>query len=276
MVVLDKAVWYIESRIGAPLPLAELARLAGVSPWHLVRLFQAAVGLSPMAYQRARRLSEAAKALANGDSDILTVALDAGYGSHEAFTRAFSACFGQLPSSVRAAGDTQSLKLMEPLVMDKNMIIDVAPPQLRERAAFRVVGLSVRCTFETNAVISKLWPKFNQREREVPEPVKGAAYGVCCDMQPDGHFRYVAGFESRAKHVPDGLDFVDLPAGRYAVFQHVGHISGFNKTVYTIWNKALPDAGLEPAGRPDFELYDHRYHDATCDGIVEIWIPING
>ena len=42
-----------------------------------------------MRYMRGRRLSEAARVLANGGADILTVALDFGYGSHEAFTRAF-------------------------------------------------------------------------------------------------------------------------------------------------------------------------------------------
>ena len=72
-----------------------------------------------------------------------------------------------------------------------------------------------------------------------------------------------------------GMDFVDIPASRYAVFTHSGHISDFPKTVYTIWNKYLPDAGLEPAGTPDFELYDRRFDPDTGRGDVEIWIPIS-
>jgi AraC-like DNA-binding protein len=51
---------------------------------------------------RGRRLSEAARVLANGGPDILSVALDFGYGSHEAFTRAFRDQFGLTPESVRA------------------------------------------------------------------------------------------------------------------------------------------------------------------------------
>jgi len=274
MGVLEKAIWYLELNIERPLTLAELAGLCAVSPWHLSRLFQATVGLAPMSYLRARRLTIAAEALAQGDREILPVALDAGYNSHEAFTRAFAGCFGVLPSTVRQARTTCNLPLMEPWTMRKDMIVDLAAPEIRQRGAFRVTGPSTRCTFETNSVISRLWNDFNQRCDEIPSPVPGVCYGVCCDMEADGHFRYVAGLESKAAHTPDGLDAVEIPASRYAVFKHVGHISDFNKTVYTVWNKALPDAGLTPAKTPDFEVYDDRFDPKTCSGTVEIWIPL--
>jgi AraC family transcriptional regulator len=59
-----------------------------------------------MRYVRGRRLTEAAKVLSDGAPDILTVALDAGYGSHEAFTRAFRDQFG-----VKVAGDGYARRL---------------------------------------------------------------------------------------------------------------------------------------------------------------------
>ena len=70
------------------------------------------------------------------------------------------------------------------------------------------------------------------------------------------------------------MDDVSIPAGRYAVFTHSGHISDLPKTVYTIWNKSLPDAGLNTREAPDFELYDCRFDPLTGRGDVEIWIPI--
>jgi len=45
---------------------------------------------SVMRYVRGRQLTEAARCLASGAPDILAIALEAGYGSHEAFTRAFA------------------------------------------------------------------------------------------------------------------------------------------------------------------------------------------
>jgi len=99
----QKALWYIESHLGKALTLDEIAAVAGISRFHMVRAFAAATGCSVMRYVRARRLTEAARALAAGAPDILSLALDADYGSHEAFTRAFRDHFGITPEAVRAA-----------------------------------------------------------------------------------------------------------------------------------------------------------------------------
>src|SRR5437879_9210831 len=114
----QKALWYIEGHLDDALTLDKIAGIGGVSRFHMVRAFAAATGLSVMRYVRARRLSEAARALANGAPDILTLALDADYGSHEAFTRAFRDHFGLTPEAVRAATRLDSLKLQEPITMD--------------------------------------------------------------------------------------------------------------------------------------------------------------
>ena len=91
---VERALWFIENRISGDISLQAIAASAGVSSHHLARAFGAATGQSLMRYARGRRLSEAARSLAAGAPDILAVALDAGYGSHEAFTRAFREQFG--------------------------------------------------------------------------------------------------------------------------------------------------------------------------------------
>src|SRR6476646_4717369 len=122
----EKALWFIESHLGRELTLDEIAGIAGISRFHMVRSFAAATGLSVMRYVRARRLSEAARALAVGAPDILTLALDADYGSHEAFTRAFRDHFGVTPEAVRAASCVDKLKLQEPIQMDST-VVDTLP-----------------------------------------------------------------------------------------------------------------------------------------------------
>ena len=62
----QKALWFIESHLADALTLDEIAGVGGISRFHMVRAFGAATGLSVMRYVRARRLSEAARALANG------------------------------------------------------------------------------------------------------------------------------------------------------------------------------------------------------------------
>ena len=74
-----------------------------VSRSHLAHAFGTATGLSVMQYVRARCLSDAARVLAGGAPNILTVALDAGYNSHEAFTRAFRDRFEESPRACAIA-----------------------------------------------------------------------------------------------------------------------------------------------------------------------------
>src|SRR3569623_2804181 len=125
----QRALWYIESHLAEPMTLDEIAAVSGVSRCHIVRAFAAATGLSVMRYVRARRLTEAARNLANGAPDILRVVLEADYGSHEAFTRAFRDQFGTTPEAVRAATCTGHLKLQEPILMESTMSDTLKAPR---------------------------------------------------------------------------------------------------------------------------------------------------
>src|SRR5215475_14029899 len=70
----QKALWYVEGHLSNALTLDEIASVAGVSRFHMVRAFAEATGMSVMRYVRARRLTKAARALAKGAPDILTLA----------------------------------------------------------------------------------------------------------------------------------------------------------------------------------------------------------
>src|ERR1700680_4709857 len=137
----QKALWFIESHLADALTLDEIAGVAGISRFHMVRAFAAATGLSVMRYVRARRLSEAARALAGGAPDILNVALDADYGSHEAFTRAFRHHFGGTPETVRAATRLDTLSLREPIQMDSTLTDKLLAPRFVTGKPLLVAGL---------------------------------------------------------------------------------------------------------------------------------------
>ena len=117
---VGKALWYIDSHFAGDITLEEIARASGVSRFYLSRAFGEATGRSVMRYVRGRRLTNAARSLSAGASDILSVALEAGYGSHEAFTRAFRDQFGLTPETVRAQCHLGNLELVEPIKMDEN------------------------------------------------------------------------------------------------------------------------------------------------------------
>ena len=125
MGLVDDVSWCIESRLGEAVTLADLAARCGVPRHHLARAFVAATGCPVIRHYRGRCLTEAARTLAAGASSILEVALDAGYGSHEAFTRAFKDLFGCTPEEVRGRGHVDDLALVEPLAMPSTT--DAAP-----------------------------------------------------------------------------------------------------------------------------------------------------
>jgi len=166
--------------------------------------------------------------------------------------------------------------MREAMPLDETLIVELTPPRIEFRSAFLVTGLAQKFTFETNHGIPALWQEFSARADEIPARVGSVAYGVCFNGDGAGNFDYMAGMETGAA-VDGGVGFqtVELPAGKYVVFTHSGHISDFRKTAYTIWNKGLADAGVVQRGAPDFEVYDERFNGRTGQGEVDIWIPID-
>jgi AraC family transcriptional regulator len=273
----QKALWYIESHLAAPLTLDEIAGVAGVSRFHMVRAFAAATGFSVMRYVRARRLSEAARALAADAPDILALALDADYGSHEAFTRAFRDHFGVTPESVRAATCLDHLKLQEPILMDSTATDHLSPPRFETSKPLLVAGIGDRFSHENGAGIPGLWQRFHQTVADLPGRVGQVAYGVCCNGDDAGNFDYIAGVEvTDFSELPREFMRVRIPAQKYAVFTHHEHISTIRRTINAIWNHWLPASGFQVADAPNFERYDENFDPNTGNGGFEIWVPIKG
>jgi AraC family transcriptional regulator len=271
----QKALWFIESHLAGALTLDEIADVAGISRFHMVRAFAAATGLSVMRYVRARRLSEAARALAAGAPDILTLALDADYGSHEAFTRAFRDHFGVTPETVRALSRLDHLKLQEPIQMDSTLTDNLQPPRFETSTPLLVAGLGERYNHENGAGIPGQWHRFHQAVDDIPGRIGKVAYGVCCNGDDSGNFDYIAGVEVRDfSDLPRAFAKVRIPEQRYAVFTHSDHISTIRRTVNTIWNHWLPASGLKAADAPSFERYDANFDPLTGNGGLEIWVPV--
>jgi AraC family transcriptional regulator len=274
---IEAALWFIENHLGQDLSLDEIARVAGVSRFQLLRAFGMATGRTVMVYVRGRRLTEAARKLAAGAPDILKLALDSGYGSHEAFTRAFRDQFGITPEKVRSEGSLARLTLVEPIRMDRSLIVPLDPPRFEERPAFLIAGLSGRYTFETNHGIPAQWQRFNAEFNGHIPNVRNAGvyYGLSHNFDDDGHFDYACGQEvAKFADVPEPLARISIAAHRYAVFTHAGHISMIGRTHYTIWATWARESDHAPVEMLNFELYDERFDPMTGNGAVEIWVPV--
>lgn len=92
---------FIQKNLDEELPLEQYARVAHFSPYHFHRIFRGMVGESLQEHIRRLRLERAATRLKRTDRSVLEIALEAGYETHEAFTRAFRTFSGVSPSHFR-------------------------------------------------------------------------------------------------------------------------------------------------------------------------------
>jgi AraC family transcriptional regulator len=272
---VGKALWFIESHLGNTFALDDVANVAGVSRYHMTRAFADVTGLSLMQYARGRRLTEAARALAGGATDILSVALDAGYGSHEAFTRAFREQFALTPEAVRKDGHLHGIKPLEPMLMEETVRALAPPVRFEHGNVLLIAGLVQRYTCETSAGIPLQWQRFVPHLGNVPGQIGRAAFGVRWNGDEEGNFDYLCGVEvSDFSGLPPELAHVRVPEQKYAVFSHREHISTIRSTWVTIWNTWLPASGHELVDAPDFERYGPEFDPRTGAGGFEIWVPI--
>ncbi len=99
---VQSALW-IDAHAAEPLDLQTMARRAGLSPYHYLRLFSSSLGVTPHQYLVRRRLGRAAQLLADEDRAVTGVALDAGFADLSNFVRSFHRAAGVSPRGYRRA-----------------------------------------------------------------------------------------------------------------------------------------------------------------------------
>jgi AraC family transcriptional regulator len=276
MSLAAKVVWMIERNLGNELSLTDIADGCGVSKFHMARAFEARVGIPVMQYVRARRLSNAAERLAEGAADILSLALDTGYASHEAFSRAFKAQFDRTPEAVRKHGTTQELNMMKPAnVPDTASANGTLEPRIEKLGALTVVGLSRRQNLANAPAIPGQWQEFMTRYEEIDNKAETIPVSVTTDMDGEGNFLYLTGVVVTSAGTPaKGLVAQSIPAQTYAVFRHSGHTSETPKTYAAIWDQWVPQSGKVVSDGPWLEKHLPTFNTRTGLGGIEIWIPV--
>ena len=276
-----KAVLWAEENLAEDFSSGDLSGIACLSEYHFRRMFTVMTGISPGMYIKRRRLSRAANMLGHGDSRIIDIALQSGFDSQEAFTRAFKEMFQTTPAQYRKDGIVLS-SLMQPLIdqdylhhLMKGTITMV--PEIKTKEAFSVIGIGNDFVIGQTQGIPTMWDLFMKRRSEV-RATGAVDYGICSkaqDKAASGSFHYTASTMTEpGADIPAGMEKISLHGGAYAVFTHKGHINQFEKTVEYVWKIWAPQNADRLAEGPDFEVYDERFDPQTSSGEVEIWVPV--
>jgi AraC family transcriptional regulator len=136
-------------------------------------------------------------------------------------------------------------------------------------------GLNNTYDGQSRANIPAQWQRFAPHIGKVPGQIGITSYGVCWNFKADCVFDYLSGVEvGESAKLPPDFTRVSLPARRYAVVTHDGHVSKLPQTIDTIWTKWVPDSALKTAKAPCFERYTEKFDPRTGLGAVEIWVPL--
>ena len=99
-----KIVSYIEENLDKDLTLEKIAEALNYSKFYMVWVFKDNTGITPYQYIRGRRLDKAAEKLVGTKQQVVEIALEAGYGSQQSFTRVFRCEYGCTPQEYRRVG----------------------------------------------------------------------------------------------------------------------------------------------------------------------------
>ncbi len=279
MQTIGKALWYIETRLSEPLTLDDIANASGMSRFHLARTFAAVVGQPVVAYTRGRRLTEAARQLADGAPDILQVALEAGYGSHEAFTRAFRDQFGLTPEEARSRRSLANVQLVEPIRMPDQPRPTVAPDRIIKTETMLFAGIRKYSRFDDRGGVPMVWQAFGPMIGTIPGEVPGSAYGLVltpADAQDDCGFDYLPSVQVKSlDNLPEGLSGARITGRSWAAFKHPGHVASIGSTCAAA-GEWLTQSGRTPKEGPMqmIEYYPPQFDARTGMGGCEVWVPV--
>lgn len=295
---MHRVLAYIDRHLEQPLNLKVLAEVACFSPFHFHRLFSAWMGETFGDYLRRRRVEVAAMRLAaQPRTKILNVALSVGFGSAEAFTRAFNSRFGCSPTVWRAQQSAQrhaqsksdqmnskrnqaAQTFFAEHVVSRNpnkeisMKVKLIERQPATIAYFRHLG-------PYGESISRFW-----QETYVPWAVMNklgedhARYGISYDdpsITAPEQCRYDACAEVASDFVAIGGALkTTLPGGKYAVLGFKGTVEQVGQAWSALLRDWLPSSGLQLDARPCFEYYPKGagYNRETGEFECEICIPV--
>lgn len=99
--IVDEIDSCIKNQNGEALTLCALSRTLGYSEFYTTRKFKEISGMQFRDYLRRRKLAFALKEVRDGSKSLLNIAVEYGFSSHEAFTRAFKSAYGVTPSEYR-------------------------------------------------------------------------------------------------------------------------------------------------------------------------------
>lgn len=287
---------YLRAHLHDELDLHVLAQVAGFSPFHFHRTFHAVIGETVAQHLRRLRLEHAAQVLRTSDTPVTTVALDAGYETHAAFTKAFRQLYGISPSEWRQEGPKRTAKAAM-LAIALTGVYEPHRPALsgtEERTMFQKVRtltpqriVYVERPFGDASGLSgprTAWQAVADyvEKNQLHERARMGIGAVMDDMNtmPHDRVRYRACYfvndaAPLPADAPNGAQEGLSEAGKHAVFLYEGPWDGMGDAWGRVFGEAFPATGLTQRKAPIFEIYLNADADVPDNQRrTELFVPV--
>lgn len=290
LTAVGEALDFVERHLKEEIAVADMADAAGYSLYHFCRVFNGLVHHTPYDYLMRRRLSQSARSLLETNWQIIDIAFEYQFNSHETYSRAFKRMFGVPPSHYRARHSDPNAPPDQRLWMPRLSLAYLChinqgagpKPTLIEKDALHLAGLMSLIEDKDAATIPELWQLLAQELIHLEDDEASYEhYGVA--WHPSAARRdtcfYLAAIEAPfpADRGHSSLVVKTLPPLTYARFRHRGPRSALDLTRGYIYHTWLPQSNAALAYPSEIEIECHgrtvptSAHEA---GSWEILIPI--
>ncbi|RST08825.1 AraC family transcriptional regulator [Streptomyces sp. WAC07149] len=287
---LNRALDHLEARLDQEVDVAGAARIAAVSEYHFRRLFSALAGMPLPVYVRRRRMTLAGAEVAAGELTLLDIAVRYGYGSAEAFARAFRSVHGVGPGEARRTG---AVLTAQPRMSFRVVVEGSTAMRYRtvQKEPFRFVGRRARVPLVHEGVnaaaaahLEALDERAVVRMKELsggvePQGILSAAVYLTDSREEGALADYWIGVLTAPGTAADDLDdsdgfeVLDVPAGTWAVFESRGPLPGalqeLWRDVFTQWFPSNPYTS-----RPGPELLRTAPAATGEEPRSQLWVPV--
>jgi AraC family transcriptional regulator len=259
---IARVVDHIAAHLDGPLDIATLAEAACFSPFHFHRIYRTQTGETVAQTVRRYRLHRAATDLVAGRLALARVARRAGYGSAEAFSRAFAAHYGMAPAAFR---DLPRDPVLEFPKHGESAMTEMLDVRIETRPPLRLAGLPHAGPFiEIGRAFEKTFAHAGAAGLLGHETRMIGLYYDDPKSVPERELRSFAAVNVPAEADPARLaplEVRDLPGGRYAVAIHKGAYADLHLTWDRLFSAWLPQSGEEAEDRPALEEYLNNPRD---------------
>jgi AraC family transcriptional regulator len=284
----------IQGRLDGDVSLTAIAARAGWSPFHFHRAFRRVTGETPKQYTQRLRLERAAARLVTGAEAIVAIAADAGFASHEVFTRAFRRQFGRTPAAYRAealknagtqvrARHAAVAATAGPCVglfhipLDRKRRITMPSLSIERRELSAQPALFVRlktARHELSSAIAQGVGKVYMHAQKAGLALAGHPFTRYQSAGP-GLLTIEVGFRfTDAVAGEDEVEAGELPGGPTVVAVHGGPYDQLTET-YAAMERWMELEGLRPGGAPwEYYVTDPAEHPDPADWRTEVYWPV--